>query len=122
MKFDIPEQKKLVHEVVIPIRWGDMDAMGHVNNTTYFRYLETCRIDWMHAAGASPRSGWIFPSKKPLHCRIGYAPCCREAATRQAGIAYLEKCPEAIRLSTSISAVAQSSSGLPGAKPRRCAT
>jgi acyl-CoA thioester hydrolase len=54
MKFDIPEQKKLVHESVIPIRWGDMDAMGHVNNTTYFRYLETIRIDWLLAVGAMP--------------------------------------------------------------------
>ncbi len=54
MKFDLPEQKKLVHEMVIPIRWGDMDAMGHVNNTTYFRYLESCRIDWMHAIGCMP--------------------------------------------------------------------
>lgn len=54
MKFDIPQQKKLVFESVIPIRWGDMDAMGHVNNTTYFRYLETIRIDWMRAVGAMP--------------------------------------------------------------------
>ncbi|TWO69018.1 acyl-CoA thioesterase [Caenimonas sedimenti] len=51
MKFDIPEKKKLVYETRIPIRWGDMDAMGHVNNTTYFRYLETCRIDWMRSIG-----------------------------------------------------------------------
>ena len=54
MKFEIPEQKKLVYEMVMPIRWGDMDAMGHVNNTTYFRYLETIRIDWLRAAGAMP--------------------------------------------------------------------
>ncbi len=54
MKFDLPAQKKQVFELVIPIRWGDMDAMGHVNNTTYFRYLETIRIDWMRAVGAMP--------------------------------------------------------------------
>ncbi len=54
MKFDIPEHKKLVHQMTIPIRWGDMDAMGHVNNTTYFRYLETIRIDWFHAIGTCP--------------------------------------------------------------------
>jgi acyl-CoA thioester hydrolase len=34
MKYDIPDNKKWVFEMVIPIRWGDMDAMGHVNNTT----------------------------------------------------------------------------------------
>ena len=33
MRFDLPEAKKLTLEMVIPIRWGDMDAMGHVNNT-----------------------------------------------------------------------------------------
>ncbi|MED5621813.1 acyl-CoA thioesterase [Ideonella sp. BN130291] len=54
MRFDIPEEKKLVHEMVIPIRWGDMDAMGHVNNTVYFRYFETIRIEWMHAIGGPP--------------------------------------------------------------------
>lgn len=54
MRIDIPEQKKLVHEMHIPIRWGDMDAMGHVNNATYFRYLETVRIDWLHRLGGAP--------------------------------------------------------------------
>jgi len=54
MKIDIPEHKKLVHEMRFPVRWGDMDAMGHVNNTVYFRYLETARIDWMVAAGCNP--------------------------------------------------------------------
>ena len=39
MKLEIPEHKKLVFEARIPIRWGDMDAMGHVNNASYFRYL-----------------------------------------------------------------------------------
>ncbi len=55
MRFDLPENKKLTLEMTIPIRWGDMDAMGHVNNTIYFRYLETIRIEWMHrTVGASP--------------------------------------------------------------------
>jgi acyl-CoA thioester hydrolase len=54
MKIEIPENKKLVYELRIPIRWGDMDAMGHVNNTTYFRYLETIRIDWMRSIGCQP--------------------------------------------------------------------
>ena len=51
MKIEIPEQKKLVYEMTFPIRWGDMDAMGHLNNTSYFRYLETIRIDWMRSLG-----------------------------------------------------------------------
>ena len=54
MKIEIPDIKKLVFEMRVPIRWGDMDAMGHVNNTSYFRYLETVRIDWMHSIGCVP--------------------------------------------------------------------
>lgn len=37
--------KKLIHISRIKIRWGDMDAFGHVNNTVYFRYMEQTRID-----------------------------------------------------------------------------
>ena len=51
MRLELPERKKQVHQMVIPIRWGDMDAMGHVNNAVYFRYLETIRIDWFRTIG-----------------------------------------------------------------------
>lgn len=54
MKLELPEKKKLVHEMLVPIRWGDMDAMQHVNNASYFRYFETVRIEWMHSIGAAP--------------------------------------------------------------------
>jgi len=40
------EIRRLAHIERIPIRWGDMDAMGHVNNTLYFRYMEQARISW----------------------------------------------------------------------------
>ena len=54
MKIHIPDQKKLVFETHIAVRWGDMDAMGHVNNATYFRYMETARIDWFRSIGCVP--------------------------------------------------------------------
>ena len=54
MKIEIPERKKLVFETRMPVRWGDMDAMGHVNNATYFRYMETARIDWFRSIGCVP--------------------------------------------------------------------
>lgn len=41
--------RRLVHVESIPMRWGDMDAMGHVNNTVYFRYMEQARIAWFDA-------------------------------------------------------------------------
>ena len=39
----------LVHTSLQPMRWGDMDALGHVNNTVYFRYMEQVRIEWVYA-------------------------------------------------------------------------
>lgn len=54
MRFTVPEHKKLTSEIVIPIRWGDMDMMGHVNNTVYFRYLEIARLDWLYRVGGPP--------------------------------------------------------------------
>jgi acyl-CoA thioester hydrolase len=54
MRFTVPEHKTLTHEMVIPIRWGDMDAMGHVNNTVYFRYFEIVRIEWFERIGCQP--------------------------------------------------------------------
>ncbi len=30
--------------IQLPVAWGDMDAMQHVNNTVYFRYFESGRI------------------------------------------------------------------------------
>jgi acyl-CoA thioester hydrolase len=31
------------------VRWGDMDALGHVNNAEYFRYMEQARVAWFDA-------------------------------------------------------------------------
>ena len=53
--------RRLVFEMEIPIRWGDMDAMGHVNNAVYFRYLEQVRISWFDALGVPPDPGGDGP-------------------------------------------------------------
>jgi acyl-CoA thioester hydrolase len=70
MRIDIPEHKKLVHEMVIPIRWGDMDAMGHVNNTVYFRYFEVVRIEWLHRHGGAPERGGQGPVVVNAFCNF----------------------------------------------------
>jgi acyl-ACP thioesterase len=44
-------QRKLVQTSLIPIRWGDMDAYGHVNNTVYFRYMEQARVEYLEKLG-----------------------------------------------------------------------
>lgn len=35
----------------VDVRWGDMDAMGHVNNAVYFSYLESARIHFFEVMG-----------------------------------------------------------------------
>jgi acyl-CoA thioester hydrolase len=33
----------------VTVRWGDMDALRHVNHTKYFTYLESCRTAFFDA-------------------------------------------------------------------------
>jgi acyl-CoA thioester hydrolase len=70
----VPPERKLAHVERIAIRWGDMDAMGHVNNAVYFRYMEQARIGWFEAllsAGAWKRTGIVIANascnfKRPI--------------------------------------------------------
>jgi len=42
-----------LYETDFSIRWGDMDALGHVNNIMYFRYFEQIRLEWYEMQGCS---------------------------------------------------------------------
>ncbi|MDH4585315.1 acyl-CoA thioesterase [Pseudomonas sp. BN415] len=44
-------KKTLLHVAHIPVRWGDMDSYGHVNNTLYIQYLEEARVAWFERLG-----------------------------------------------------------------------
>lgn len=37
--------------VRIPVQWGEMDAYGHVNNTVFFRYFESARVQYLEDCG-----------------------------------------------------------------------
>ncbi|GAB2903634.1 acyl-CoA thioesterase [Microbulbifer echini] len=39
--------RNLLHQETLAVRWGDMDAFGHINNATYFSYFEQCRCSWL---------------------------------------------------------------------------
>ena len=52
---------QLVHTCTMPIRWGDMDAFGHVNNTNFFRYMEQARIEWLETLGLVSSDGGTGP-------------------------------------------------------------
>ena len=51
----------------IPVRWGDMDAFGHVNNTLYLRYIEEARFQWMMSKGI-PIGGDSYPVVVKIGC------------------------------------------------------
>lgn len=46
-------EPRLLHTLVLPVRWSDMDALGHVNNASYFTYCEQARIDWLGRIGVA---------------------------------------------------------------------
>ena len=33
----------------VDVRWGDQDAMNHVNHIKYFQFLEQVRVNWFYA-------------------------------------------------------------------------
>lgn len=35
----------------LPVQWGEMDAYGHVNNTVFFRYFESARMQFLQQCG-----------------------------------------------------------------------
>ena len=40
--------------VEIPVRWGDQDALAHVNHIMYLQYFETARIEYLLRLGMDP--------------------------------------------------------------------
>ena len=45
-----------VYTKVVPLRWGDLDAMKHLNNTLYFRLMEEARLGWFYEHGLLDRA------------------------------------------------------------------
>lgn len=51
--------------IEIPVAWGEMDALGHVNNAVYFRYLESARVEFIRCLG------WKAPEQGSGHLGRG---------------------------------------------------
>ena len=52
-----------VSSLTMALRWGDMDAYGHANNTVYFRFFEEARILWLASlelGGAEDATGPVI--------------------------------------------------------------
>lgn len=68
-----------LHTLRLPVRWSDMDALGHVNNAVYQTYFEQARIElfrrWAEGSGhdwpGAPEAGPVLVAveaqfKKPV--------------------------------------------------------
>jgi acyl-CoA thioester hydrolase len=41
------QDRHVRHVYYCPLRWADMDSLGHVNNVTYVDYLQEARVDML---------------------------------------------------------------------------
>lgn len=40
-----------IHVERMRLRWGELDALRHLNNVSYFRYFEQARLSWFESLG-----------------------------------------------------------------------
>jgi len=58
----LPDTARHVHTDEVPVRWGDLDAAGHVNNSRFFTYFEEARVSWLEAT----LDGALFTASGPV--------------------------------------------------------
>ena len=49
-----------VHRIEIPLRFGDLDALGHVNQAVYHQLLEQARVALLGAAAGTSTGGFVL--------------------------------------------------------------
>ncbi len=57
-----------VYTARVPLRWGDLDAMGYVNNSRYFAFFEQARVQWLRSLSDE----WNFAHAGPV---LAHAAC-----------------------------------------------
>jgi acyl-CoA thioester hydrolase len=75
------------HFIELPVRWGDMDAFGHVNNVQYMRYLESGRIAYVGdvlGAPLEPKENIVLADIQCSFLQPLHYPVTVEVATRVA--------------------------------------
>lgn len=83
-------RKHFNHFVPITVRWGEMDALGHVNNTVFYRYSEDGRLDYIgRVTEVGPSRAGVGPILADLRCSFLQQlrfPASLEIATRTRAI------------------------------------
>ena len=63
-------EKKLIHTKNFEIRWGDMDAYGHMNNTMYLFYTQEARFELLTDNGIEINLNGIAPVLAYTTCKF----------------------------------------------------
>ena len=58
------------HRFPVQVRWGDMDAFGHVNNAKYLTYLEMARIDYSTSLWQRSRERGLIIAKIGIEYKL----------------------------------------------------
>lgn len=73
---DRATERKFAGRYTFRVRWSDLDALGHVNNSRFFTYFEQARVEWLEGTGWSGGNVAGGPVVATAACRflkpIGY--------------------------------------------------
>jgi len=56
------DNRAALFRMPIALRWRDLDAFNHVNNSNYMTYLEEARIRWLESLDEE----WVTEETAPL--------------------------------------------------------
>jgi acyl-CoA thioester hydrolase len=59
-----------LHVERMRLRWGEMDALRHLNNVAYFRYFEQARISWFDSLAIDYAPNGEGPILGSITCRF----------------------------------------------------
>ncbi len=85
------QRSEFRHWFELPVRWGDMDALGHVNNIQFLRYLESGRINYVEEAvgltlSTEIREGFILADLQCAFLQQLNYPLTLDVGTRVSGM------------------------------------
>lgn len=61
-RLSIPTPSIPVASVPLAVRWGDLDALNHVNNAAFLIYVQEARLAWL----AKIDGTWLDPTMMPV--------------------------------------------------------
>lgn len=60
------------HTYRCPLRWADLDLLGHVNNVVYVDYLQEARVDMLRTHGPAARTGALAEGVVVVRHEVSY--------------------------------------------------